>query len=219
VKVGFFGTGLIARYLHEYLGALGVVFAQVGIHDLVPEYARGFAREVVGTPADVEVRVFDSAADLIRSSELIVFATTAARPHVTERKWFDHNPLVLHLSLRDLSPELILSSTNIVDDVDHVLKADTSVHLAEQSTGNRHFIDGALCDVINGAVVAGSDRPVVFSPFGLGVLDLVVGDFVYRRAAETGQLTRVDDFFFDTDRYRSPAKEPARNPAMGGRLP
>ena len=78
--------------------------------------------------------------------------------------WFDHNPLVLHVSLRDLAPEILLASTNIVDDVEHCLKADTSPHLAEQLTGNRDFLAGTLDDVMAGRVTVPADRPVVFSP-------------------------------------------------------
>ena len=40
--------------------------------------------------------------------------------------------LVLHVSLRDLAPEILLTATNIVDDVEHCQKASTSTHLAEQ---------------------------------------------------------------------------------------
>ena len=69
----------------------------------------------------------DSAEALIRSSDLVVFATIAGEPHVHDLSWFDHNPLVLHVSLRDLAPEILLASTNIVDDVEHCLKAE---HLA-----------------------------------------------------------------------------------------
>ena len=57
---------------------------------------------------------------------------------------------MLHVSLRDLSPEILLASANIVDDVDHCLKADTSPHLAEQRTGNRDFMTGTLHDVLAG---------------------------------------------------------------------
>jgi Predicted ornithine cyclodeaminase, mu-crystallin homolog len=93
--------------------------------------------------------------------------------------WFEHNPVVLHVSLRDLAPEILLASTNLVDDVEHCLKANTSPHLAEQLTGSRDFLAGTLDDVMAGRVTVPADRPVVFSPFGLGVLDLAVGKYVY----------------------------------------
>jgi hypothetical protein len=50
--------------------------------------------------------------------------------------------LVLNVSLRDLAPGILLDAVNIVDDVEHCLKADTSPHLVEQLTGNRDFLDG-----------------------------------------------------------------------------
>ncbi|WP_406728654.1 2,3-diaminopropionate biosynthesis protein SbnB [Streptomyces sp. GD-15H] len=204
--VGFFGTGFIARYLHMYLCALGLSFDRVGIHDLSEEYAGAFARHVAESNPDTEVRLHQSPEDLIRSYDLLVLATTAAQPHITESAWFSHNPLVLHVSLRDLAPEIILTATNVVDDVDHVLTAGTSVHLTEQRTGRRDFIDAPLSEAITGAFRPDPGRPVVFSPFGLGVLDIVVGDFVHRRAAEAGLLTTVDGFFHDTDRHRSPGR-------------
>jgi hypothetical protein len=64
---------------------------------------------------------------------------------------FDHNPLVLHVSLRDLAQEIVLASTNIVDDIEHCLKANTSPHLAEQLAGDRDFIDETLDDVMEEA--------------------------------------------------------------------
>ncbi|MFE5888948.1 2,3-diaminopropionate biosynthesis protein SbnB [Streptomyces sp. NPDC056462] len=203
-RVGFIGTGLIARYVHHYLAALGLQPEEFGVHDLSSEYAEGFAGHLRET-GDTPVRVHDTAEDLIRSSDVAVFATTAATPHVTDPSWFAHHPLVLHVSLRDLGTDVILDSVNVVDDIEHVLKADTSVHLAEQRTGGREFIDGTLYDVLTGKLGAPADRTVVFSPFGLGVLDLAVGDFVHSRARETGALTPVEGFFHDLERHRSPA--------------
>ena len=145
--------------------------------------------------------MYDSAEALIRSSDLVVFATIAARPHVHDVSWFAHHPLVLHLSLRDLAPEIVLVSANVVDDVEHCLKADTSPHLAEQLAGNRDFIAGTLPDVLAGRVTPPTDRPVVFSPFGLGVLDLAVGKHVYDEVARSGDLHVVDDFFHELRRY------------------
>jgi ornithine cyclodeaminase len=143
----------------------------------------------------------DKAEDLVRASDLVVFATVAATPHVTDPAWFEHAPVVLHVSLRDLSTDVILAATNVVDDVEHCLKANTSVHLTEQARGNRDFLAGTLHDVMTGQVRPPADRPVVFSPFGLGVLDLAVGAHVHEQLRQSGDLAHVDGFFHELDRY------------------
>ncbi|WP_086839121.1 2,3-diaminopropionate biosynthesis protein SbnB [Amycolatopsis kentuckyensis] len=200
-RVGFFGTGLIARYIHTYLAANGWEFAEIGLHDLSATSVDGFSGYLARTGTRAEVVRHDRAETLIRSADLVVFATVAGTPHVTDPAWFAHNPVVLHVSLRDLSPEIVLASTNVVDDVEHCLKADTSVHLAEQQTGHRDFVHGTLFDVMTGTVALPADRPLVFSPFGLGVLDLAVGRHVHDRLAADGGLTPIPGFFADVTRY------------------
>ncbi|AZS73324.1 2,3-diaminopropionate biosynthesis protein SbnB [Streptomyces lydicus] len=200
-RIGFFGVGLIARYIHTYLARTGWQFDEIGVHDLSAEHAGGFADYLRQSGESGTVTVHGSAEELIRSCDLVVFATVAGTPHVTEPGWFAHNPLVLHVSLRDLSPEVVLGAANIVDDVEHCLKADTSVHLAEQRVGHRDFLDGTLHDVLTGKVQPPADRPVIFSPFGLGVLDLALGRHVYESVKESGELQVVDDFFHEMRRY------------------
>ena len=199
-RIGFVGTGLIARYVHTYLAGSGWEFDSAGVFDLSATHAGHFEQYLTGT-GQSSVTVHDSSESLIRASDLIVFATVAGEPHVHDVSWFDHSPLVLHVSLRDLSPEIILSATNIVDDVEHCLKANTSPHLAEQRTGNREFLDGTLYDVMTGAVTPATDRTLVFSPFGLGVLDLAVGKHVLDALRKSGDIAVVDDFFYELDRY------------------
>lgn len=200
-RVGFFGVGLIARYIHTFLAGTGWNFDEIGVHDLSAESAAGFRTYLEQSDAKGHITVHDSPEQLIRSSDLVVFATVAGKPHVHDPAWFDHNPLVLHISLRDLAPEIVLAATNIVDDVEHCLKADTSPHLAEQLTGNRAFLHGTLDDVLAGRVALSADRPLIFSPFGLGVLDLAVGKYVYDEVARGGELHVVDDFFHELRRY------------------
>jgi N-[(2S)-2-amino-2-carboxyethyl]-L-glutamate dehydrogenase len=200
-RVGFVGAGLIARYIHTFLAGTDWSFDELGVHDLSADSAAGFRGYLEHSGAAGRVTVHDSAEELIRSSDLIIFATVAAQPHVADLSWFEHNPLVLHVSLRDLAPEILLASTNVVDDVEHCLKADTSPHLAEQLTGNRGFLLGTLDDVMAGRVTVPADRPLVFSPFGLGVLDLVVGKYVYDKVFSSGDLQIIDDFFHELRRY------------------
>ena len=226
-RIGFFGVGLIARYIHTFLAATGWTFDEIGVHDLsagsaagfrgyLEQSAQGSGIQQAGTGAGTgsgtqqpgrrsgtasRITVHDRAEDLIRSSDLIVFATIAGQPHVSELSWFGHNPLVLHVSLRDLAPQILLASANVVDDVEHCLKANTSPHLAEQLTGNRDFLLGTLDDVMAGRVTVPADRPVVFSPFGLGVLDLAVGKYVYDEVTRSGELHVIDEFFHELRRY------------------
>lgn len=198
-RVGFIGTGLIARYVHTYLVQTGWHFNEVGVYDLSADHAAGFKAYVEDNGGRVSVR--GSSEELIRESDLIVFATVAAMPHVHDPDWFSHNPLVLHVSLRDLSPEIILASTNILDDFEHCLKADTSPHLAEQMVGNRDFLHGTLHDVLTGATDIPEGRPIVFSPFGLGVLDLALAKYVYGEIDAEGELRIIPDFFSELSRY------------------
>ena len=44
------------------------------------------------------------------------------------------------------------------------------------------------------------DRPIIFSPFGMGILDLAVGKWVYDQAVATGRELRLSDFFYETVR-------------------
>ncbi len=200
-RVGFVGTGLIARYIHTFLAGTGWSFDEIGVHDLSADSAAGFRGYLEQSGAAGRITVHDRAESLIRGSDLVVFATVASEPHVSDLSWFTHHPVVLHVSLRDLAPEILLASTNIVDDVEHCLKASTSPHLAEQLTGSRDFLAGTLDDVMAGRVTIPAGRPVVFSPFGLGVLDLAVGQYVYDEVARSGELSVIDEFFDELSRY------------------
>jgi 2,3-diaminopropionate biosynthesis protein SbnB len=200
-RAGFFGAGLISRYIHTFLVGTGWSFDEIGVYDLSADSAAGFRSYLEQSGTAGRITVHDRPERLIRSSDLVVFATTAGQPHVSDLSWFGHSPLVLHVSLRDLAPEILLASTNIVDDVEHCLKASTSPHLTEQLTGSREFLAGTLDDVMAGRVKFPADRPAVFSPFGLGVLDLAVGKYVYDEVACSGGLQVIDEFFHELRRY------------------
>lgn len=194
-RVGFFGTGLIARYIHRYLAGLGWPIEEIGLYDADGARAEEFRRRLGETEGVPGVRIHAGPESLVRESDLLVFATTAGTPHVTEPRWFDHGPVVLHVSLRDLSPEIVLGAVNVVDDIDHAVRADTSLHLAEQLSGDRGFVHATLGAVLNGTFRPPATGTVIFSPFGLGVLDVALGDFVLREAGTGPGVTAVEDFF------------------------
>lgn len=201
-RLGFVGAGLIARNIFEQIWDLGWDLDEVLVCDLHKEYAQSFAEQVQRYVSDaVRVCVLDSANDVVRASDIIVFATTSSNPYIDDVSLFDHHPIVLHVSLRDLGTSVIASAFNVVDDIDHVLKANTSVHLLEQASGSRDFIDGTLFDILENRLAVPTDRTAIFSPFGLGVLDLALANFAFEKSLDAGVLSSVPNFFYEMNRF------------------
>src|SRR5262245_61753504 len=198
-SLGIVGTGFIARYVYEFLLGTGWEIEDVRLFDTSPERSAAFRDTACRAERHHAVAIAPDVTTLLRESELILFTTVAGTPHVANAAVFAHNPIVLHLSLRDLDPEIVLGAQNVVDDVDHVMKANTSVHLAEQRTGNRDFVTGTLADVMLGRRSVDRARPIVFSPFGLGILDLAVGKWIYEQAVAAGRHRRLADFFHEVE--------------------
>jgi 2,3-diaminopropionate biosynthesis protein SbnB len=199
-SLGIVGTGFIARYVYDFLVGTGWAIEEVRLYDQSPLESEKFRNTVCRLEQHRTVTVVPDVAQLVRACDLILFTTVASTPHITDATLFEHNPLVLHVSLRDLAPEILLESQNVVDDVEHVMKANTSPHLAEQKTGNRSFVTGTLADVMTGRRSVNRSRPIIFSPFGMGILDLAVGKWVYDQAAANGRELRLSDFFYDVVR-------------------
>lgn len=197
---GIIGTGFIARYVYRMLMATHWHIENVVLYDINSLEAQRFAKNVCDGGPHASITIAADLPAALRASDLILFSTVAAKPHVRDASLFEHHPTILHISLRDLAPELLLDACNIVDDIDHVMQAGTSLHLAEKLTGSRRFITGTLAEVIEGNCSIDNSRTVIFSPFGLGVLDLALGKWVYDRAVATGEYCAITDFFYDLQR-------------------
>lgn len=194
--LGLIGTGLINFETVRFVLATCPEIKTLLIYDLSRERAEQFQHKCHQISERLEIAIVEQPNDVFENASVISFATTATKPHVFDISKCRPGSLILHISLRDLSPEIILSADNIVDDIDHVCRAQTSIHLAEQQTGNRDFIRCTIGDILNGVVPVREDnnKIAIFSPFGLGVLDLALGQLVYKLAIEQNQGTTIESF-------------------------
>jgi ornithine cyclodeaminase len=198
-RVGLVGTGLIAGHVWKFLRDLEWEIGGLRLFDLDRSHAERFAAGLAEQGAP-EVEVVDELKDAFLDCDLVVLTTVAGEPHIHDPELLAHAPVVLHLSLRDLAPELVLGAQNVTDDIEHAVRERTSLHLAEGLVGHREFVHGTLVDVLEGRLVRDPSRAAVFSPFGLGVLDLAVGKWVHDQLAATGAGLELPDFFGDAVR-------------------
>ena len=148
----------------------------------------------------VEVESVKDIKMVLGQTSLISIATTSIQPHIFDLSECLPGTVILHVSLRDIAPDVILACDNVVDDIDHICRAQTSVHLAEQMVGSRNFIRCTLGDILSGTETARKDKTstIVFSPFGLGILDIAVGKFLRDLAISQNQGNLFKSFFPDS---------------------
>lgn len=193
--VSLLGCGVIAFEVLRYLRFALPAVDTVTLYDLSGERLESFADRAAATWPSLRIETAASSAEAMAAHRLVCLATTASVPHVDARAC-GPGTLVLHLSLRDLTAGSIRRCVNVVDDPDHVCRAATSLHLAEQEAGDRGFIASSLGEVLLASTPYARDEHAVtvFSPFGLGCLDLAVADLVRRVAVTRGLGTALTDF-------------------------
>ncbi|MER5435303.1 2,3-diaminopropionate biosynthesis protein SbnB [Streptomyces sp. NPDC002588] len=189
------GTGPINLEVLRFLAVTVPSLASVTVFDLLPERAEEFTRLAAAVAPAVQVSAAATIEEALAGRSLVSIATTAAAPHMDLRH-VDPGAVVLHVSLRDLEAQAILDHHNIVDDADHVCREQTSLHLAQERSGNRDFIDASIGALLRGTADfrPDPDKVTVFSPFGLGALDIAVAQLVRAAALREGRGTRVEGF-------------------------
>jgi 2,3-diaminopropionate biosynthesis protein SbnB len=192
--VALLGCGLINLEVLRFLVALLPSLRAVALYDTDPARAEQFTARVAEVAPQLDVTVVGTAEAALGAADLVSIATTAAEPHLGLES-ARLGATILHLSLRDLHPDAILAAQNVVDDADHVCREGTSLFLAEQVSGDRGFITASIGGLLNGAPLDRDPaRVLVYSPFGLGALDMAVARRVVDAARVAGLGTHVEDF-------------------------
>jgi ornithine cyclodeaminase len=194
-SVGLVGCGVINREVIRFLTSLDRGIERVYAFDIDRGRAQAFLDDLPVLAGRCDSQVAPSLTAVLEQCSLISFATTAPQPYVSDLSACAPGTIILHVSLRDIAPDCLLSCDNVTDDVDHVCREQTSLHLAERLVGHRRFIRCTLPDIIAGTAEPRSGgAPVVFSPFGLGVLDIALAKEVYDVAVRDRSGATIPSF-------------------------
>lgn len=177
----------VFRFVHHVLPMPRVLLV-----DTSPSRAGAFSRRLQDEIRGV-TPIVSTLDDALQTADVVSIATNATVPHIAA---LPARPFViLHISLRDIAANAIAAAYNIVDDVEHVCSARTSLHLAAEATSRTDFIRGTIPALLAGTFqYARPCVPTVVSPFGMSILDLAVLREVLSRIDGDAGVTRVRGF-------------------------
>lgn len=196
-SVTVFGAGIINQDILAFLSSVGCSFERIDVVDPDDQSRTSFEQACESYGASTRsVAAVD--AGLSARFDLGVFGTSALSP------WYDYPVLdhqtLLHVSLRDIFPDRLQGPRNIVDDVDHALKANTSLDLLRQRAGAVKWLENYS------AIIAEPDRsqtPTVVSAFGMGILDVALAAFILDRAVSLEKTIEINDLVAPYSRWAS----------------
>ncbi|MFH2031312.1 MAG: 2,3-diaminopropionate biosynthesis protein SbnB [Bacteroidota bacterium] len=193
-KLAFVGCGLINFEILIFLISQFHSMESISLFDLDNERAHLFSEKATAI-TNIKIKIINNIEDIFKSSEVVSFATTASTPYIMDKSLLQKGSIVLHISLRDLGPDVIKNSLNVVDNLEHVNRENTSIYLASQTYGNTNFVAASLGELLFGLKsLPNETQPLIFSPFGLGILDIQLAKFVYEQALKQGMGVLVKNF-------------------------
>jgi len=145
-----------------------------------------------------QVTALEHPQDAFEDDTLLLYCTNALEPHVEAESVLGRRGLtVVHTSLRDFLPEALAAfDHSVVDSIEHVARAATSVDLAIQAGALRRQDCKELPRLLL-AAREGTESPfrdaenVILHPMGLVANDLLVGEAIFQMAREAGLGTAL----------------------------
>ncbi len=169
--VGLIGAGALAEafcaeLIQTYGGAHSVL-----VTDIIEERADNLVKTL--HEQGVKAAVEDSQT-ILRESNVIILGTSAEEPWIDIELLPTDHRLILHISADDLPVEYFSQVLNVTDRI-----SDAASQSASLGKAIAQGLDPA--DVLELPALIGRDKvstslPVVFSPFGLSVLDVALGE-------------------------------------------
>jgi len=193
-RVGLIGAGVQCRTQLMALQVARPGIQGAAVFDIRRDRAEAFAAEM-SQRLDLDVRLAESAEQVVRGADVLVTATTTTQPIVRDG-WLAPGSLYAHVSGYECEYDVIRRADKVVVDDWNQVKHRM------YSTVALMWRDGAFADddlyAEVGQVVSGqkpgreNDREVIiFSPIGLALHDVAVASCVYEAAQSKGLGQKV----------------------------
>lgn len=179
------GCGPINKLVAIFVSKLVPSIRTIGAFDINKKRTSQLIK-TLKKEANVNLKAYTSLRSAIANKTLISIATNVSKPIIHQTKLFLPSSLVLDISLRDLSSDIVLNAHNVVDDPDHANRENTSIYLASQKAGHTQFINNSIGAIAKKGLSSLNkiNKPIIFSPFGLGILDIKLAQYVYEKSLD-----------------------------------
>ena len=180
-SLGIVGAGELAEaFCAELIHTYGTA-QSVTITDIVAGRAEALAASLQKRGINASA---GSAEDILRNAGITILATSAAEPWIDIDLLPTDHRLLLHISTDDLPVEYYSRALNITDSVEGVASETDGLGGAIRAGLDRTEVL-ELPRIMDGPTVT-DERPVVYSPFGLSLLDVALAREVHEVAVNKG---------------------------------
>lgn len=193
--IGVIGTG---RYARGFVQAISSVrpIRKVKAYSRDPQNVKAFC-EAMESALGIEVTGAASGREAVRNTDIMLTATSG-NTIVFESGWLEPGVLLMSLAPGEFDEDTVLRSRVVLSGADQVLgdnpprKPFASLVASGRFSAERDLV-AELCDVVAGKKRGRESRDdiVLYESPGMGILDVGIGNWVYKRAKAKGLGTEL----------------------------
>lgn len=183
---GCVGAGVIGRTMIMALKQVIPSLQQIKLCDLDLEKAEKLAAEFEG---EIQVIPSNNVEEAVSGADIVATMTTSKKPFV-KAEWVKDGAMVIQMSSFEVETGVIKKANKIVvDSWDQMKENNFSVIKQMVQSGDLDEKDiWALSEVVCGKKPGREkdDEITLFSSRGMGCLDIIIGDYLYKEAVKKG---------------------------------
>lgn len=186
-KATLVGCGVVGRF-GVMAATLAVPFLeQIEIFDLDLEKAKAVAAEFADNT--IPVKAVDDLAESVKTSDIIITMTTTRVPFL-KKEWLKSNATVVQMGGRDIEDDVITSADQFYVDNWYQITGSAAGNVAMLAKENKvHQETSVELRYVAAGMAEGRkdhDNLVVYCSLGLGAMDIMIADQIYKNAKAMG---------------------------------